>query len=104
MSPKYRCLIFGLAVLAVSVCNGRAVPQATDDGGESEDNLSNNVETSTSRWESEQWLKVSLAPDAHVDHKLGSPLELECEIMGSPPPEVKWIRGSYVANSVRGGQ
>lgn len=105
MSSKFWCLIFGLAVLAVASCSGRvlSLPATAEDGGDSEDQLSNNVETSTGQWESEEWLKVSLAPEAHVEHKLGSPLELECEIMGTPPPQVKWIRGPYNANSVSQG-
>lgn len=102
MSSTFWCLIFGLAAIAVSSCSGRVLPRAAEESGEPEDLSNNNVETSTSRWESEEWLKVSLAPEAVVEHRLGTPVELECEIMGTPPPQVKWIRGPYNANSVSG--
>lgn len=114
MSSKFWLLILGLAVLAISSAAGRALTDhgaaAVEDGPvEPDDNdvLSsndNNVETSTRQWEAEEWLKVSMAPEPHVDHKLGTPLDLECEILGMPPPQVKWIRGPYNYNSVSRGR
>lgn len=104
MGSKIRLLILALAVIAIGHgCESRAVhPSAAvaDDSGDIE---SNNVETSTPN-EAEEWLKVTLAPEPHMQHKLGTPLDLECEIMGTPPPKVKWIRGSYSANAVSCGK
>lgn len=97
MGSKFWLLILGLAVIATSSCSGRAI--GAEESEDAENLLSNNVETSTST-EPEEWLKVTLAPEPHVQHKLGSPLELECEILGTPPPQVKWVRGPYNANSV----
>lgn len=99
MGSKFWILILGLAVLNIGTCSGRAINDATDESGDNDNMLTNNEETSTST-ETEEWLKVTLAPEAHVQHKLGSPLDLECEILGTPPPQVKWIRGPYNSNSV----
>lgn len=102
MSLRVWTLILGLAVLAIGSSTGRALHGASatseDDGGEVESVLSNNIETSSTsgnQWEAEEWVKVSLAPESRIEHKLGSPLELECEILGTPPPQVKWVSGSY---------
>lgn len=99
MGSKYWLLILGLAVIAINSCTARAISEPTE-----EDNpnlLANNVESpSNSQWETEEWLKVSLAPEAHIEHKLGTPLELECEILGTPPPKVSWIKGPFNANWV----
>lgn len=95
---KLWLLILGLAVIEISVCTARAISEPSE-----EDNpnlLGNNVESSVGQWEAEEWLKVSLAPAAHVEHTLGTPLELECEILGTPPPQVFWIEGPFAADWV----
>lgn len=99
MGSKLRLSILCLAVIFCSYVNGRAIREAADES-EDVDNVLSPSNVEKSGWEAEEWLKVSLAPPQHVDHKLGSPLDLECEIVGTPPPEVKWIRGQYNANSV----
>lgn len=44
--------------------------------------------------EPKDWLKIIEAPPPKVIQALGNSIELECEIMGSPPPTVHWVRGS----------
>lgn len=98
MGSKFWILLLGLAVIAIGTVSGRAIMD-TDESEDADNLLSNDVEAPPPNSPVE-WLKVTVAPEPHVQHKLGSPLELECEIMGTPPPQVKWIRGPYNANTV----
>lgn len=101
MGSKFWLLLLGLAVLAVCPCTSRAIDgaaaAAADESGDDADNdLSNNVETSTPT--ADEWVKMAQPPPKHVKHNLGSPLDLECEILGTPPPQVKWVTGAYNGN------
>uniref|UniRef100_A0A1L8DPD5 Putative conserved secreted protein n=1 Tax=Nyssomyia neivai TaxID=330878 RepID=A0A1L8DPD5_9DIPT len=46
----------------------------------------------------QDWVKITAAPAARVTHVPGVTVELECEVSGSPPPTIHWIRGSSPLN------
>uniref|UniRef100_A0A1B0C9W3 Ig-like domain-containing protein n=1 Tax=Lutzomyia longipalpis TaxID=7200 RepID=A0A1B0C9W3_LUTLO len=46
----------------------------------------------------QDWVKITAAPAARVTHVPGATVELECEVSGSPPPTIHWIRGSSPLN------
>lgn len=46
------------------------------------------------------WVKISDAPPPKIVQQIGSPVELECEVSGSPPPTVHWVRGNKPLDSV----
>ncbi|GAB0086641.1 Neural/ectodermal development factor IMP-L2 [Sergentomyia squamirostris] len=48
--------------------------------------------------ESQDWVKVTAAPAARVTHEAGATVELECEVAGSPPPSIHWVRGGTPLN------
>lgn len=39
-------------------------------------------------------LQIKKAPPARVIQPVGSSVELECEVVGSPTPMVQWVHGS----------
>lgn len=77
--------LIGCAILVATV-SGRAI---ADD--EQNNSL---VSNPRGRLETKDYIKISEAPPKHTTHPLGTTLELECEVFGSPPPTIKWIRGS----------
>lgn len=40
------------------------------------------------------FVKIVKAPPARVAQPVGSSVELECEVVGSPIPMVQWVHGS----------
>lgn len=40
------------------------------------------------------FVKIVKAPPARVSQSVGSSVELECEVVGSPIPMVQWVHGS----------
>lgn len=48
------------------------------------------------------WIKITEAPPPKIVQTLGTSIELECEVMGSPPPTVHWVRGNNPSSNVSG--
>lgn len=46
------------------------------------------------------WVKISEAPPPKIVQQIGNSVELECEVSGSPPPSVHWVRGNKPVDSV----
>lgn len=46
------------------------------------------------------WVKISEAPPPKIVQQIGNAVELECEVSGSPPPSVHWVRGNKPVDSV----
>ena len=46
------------------------------------------------------WLQISEAPPAKIVQPLGTTIELECEVSGSPTPAIHWVRGTNPKHSV----
>lgn len=46
------------------------------------------------------WVKISASPPKIVQQTGQQPVELECEVSGSPPPSVHWVRGNKPVESV----
>lgn len=50
--------------------------------------------------EGRDWVQISEMPPAKVMQTIGSTIELECEVTGSPVPTVHWIRGNKFDSNV----
>ncbi|XP_055716795.1 neural/ectodermal development factor IMP-L2 isoform X1 [Phlebotomus papatasi] len=48
--------------------------------------------------EAQDWVKVTAAPPVRITHEVGATVELECEVAGSPPPTIHWVRGNTPLN------
>lgn len=81
-----------ILLLTVSNC---AQSRAIDDFDNSIDQVEQNIAV-TGR----EWVQISEAPPTKVEQKIGSTLELECEVTGSPVPTVHWIRGNKFESDV----
>jgi len=46
------------------------------------------------------WVKISEAPPPKIIQQIGSSVELECEVSGSPAPTVQWVRGNKPVDSI----
>lgn len=46
------------------------------------------------------WVKISEAPPPKIVQQIGNAVELECEVSGTPPPSVHWVRGNKPLDSV----
>ncbi|KAL0276862.1 UNVERIFIED_CONTAM: hypothetical protein PYX00_004335 [Menopon gallinae] len=42
------------------------------------------------------WIKISQEPPQIVTTRFGERVEIECEVLGSPTPEIQWLRGNQV--------
>lgn len=49
----------------------------------------------------DEWIQISSPPKAVISKTVGSYVELECEAMGSPPPNLQWLRGKTPLTEVR---
>lgn len=45
-------------------------------------------------------VSISKAPPPKIIQKIGSSIELECEVSGSPPPRIQWVRGNQPIDNV----
>lgn len=83
-----------LSVFALIVCssvNGRSI--------EDVDNAVSDEQNSY-KLERNEWVKISKAPPTKIEHEYGNTIELECIVMGSPPPSIQWVRGDKPIDSV----
>ncbi|XP_046400623.1 neural/ectodermal development factor IMP-L2 [Ischnura elegans] len=42
------------------------------------------------------WVKISSGPPSSVITNAGESLTMECEVLGSPPPDVKWLKDGKI--------
>lgn len=81
-------------VLLLLTASNSAQSRAIDDFDNSIDQVEPNFDTDR------EWVQISEAPPSKVEQKVGSTLELECEVTGSPVPTVHWIRGNKFESDV----
>lgn len=48
----------------------------------------------SSGFRASDWIKISESPPVVVNSQLGERVEIECEVLGSPAPEIQWLRGN----------
>lgn len=77
--------IIFLSVYGLLVCSayGRAID-------EPDNSISNNVQYTRNT----DWVKITSEPPTTVLLEPDSKVELKCEVIGSPPPSVHWVRGN----------
>ncbi|XP_055384173.1 neural/ectodermal development factor IMP-L2-like [Condylostylus longicornis] len=46
--------------------------------------------------EPHEWVKLTKVPPTNIYHDKGSIIEIECEALGTPIPEVQWVPGNVV--------
>lgn len=46
------------------------------------------------------WVKIAVPPPVIVNTRLGERVEIECEVIGSPMPEIQWLRGERIITHV----
>lgn len=73
------------ALLACSV-NGRAIEEPD-----------NTISSDTAFVEINEWVKIK---PIKIRPHVGNSVELECDVIGSPPPSIHWVRGDKTVNSV----
>lgn len=73
------------ALLACSV-NGRAI-----------DEPDNTISSDTAFVEINEWVKVK---PIKIRPHVGNTVELECDVIGSPPPSIHWVRGDKSVDNV----
>lgn len=67
--------------------------------GRSIDDIENSITQSKQLPESHDWVQISEIPPLKLIQPLGSTVELECEVTGSPLPTLNWVRGkNYEVN------
>lgn len=85
-------LLGAFGVLLVSQASCRAIDNDLDNTIQSIDGSSDFV--------ARDWIKLVKPLPAKVLQTPGEPIELVCEIMGSPPPTIEWIRGRPQMNMI----
>ena len=80
-----------LSAVTLLLCNVMVHGRALDD-------RDNSIQSDDSG--GRDWVKISEAPAPKVFQQIGSSVELECEVSGSPPPTVHWVRGNKPIESV----
>lgn len=85
MNPIIYLSLFGL--LACNVY-GRAIDESEPD---------NTISSETTFVEINEWVKVK---PIKVHQHIGNTVELECDVIGSPPPSIHWVRGGKPIDNV----
>lgn len=67
--------------------------------GRSIDEPDNTISSETTFVEINEWVKVK--PIKIRQHNANS-VELECDVIGSPPPSIHWVRGGKPIDNVSG--
>ncbi|XP_055544660.1 neural/ectodermal development factor IMP-L2 [Wyeomyia smithii] len=86
MNLKILSLLAVLAILA-PVISGRAIDL-------DQDNSLSASSTGPRTTIRPNFVKITSQPPSQITHLRGSTIELECEVMGSPTPNVQWVHGS----------
>lgn len=63
--------------------------------------LNNPPPARISGFRAKDWIKISQSPAQIVNTQLGEKVEMECEVLGSPAPEIQWFRGNQLVQQVR---
>ncbi|EEB17941.1 Neural/ectodermal development factor IMP-L2 precursor, putative [Pediculus humanus corporis] len=58
--------------------------------------MNNSPPARISGFRAKDWIKISRAPSQVINTQLGDKVELECEVLGSPAPEIQWYKGSQL--------
>lgn len=60
------------------------------------DTISNEVSDTTSNYVIRQrdWVRISHDPSKLINAPVGTKVEIECEVIGSPAPSVQWLKGN----------
>lgn len=90
LQNMYSLVCFLVLGLFISNCHCRAIEEP-DNAIQSDDNQYTG---------GRDWVKISDAPPPKIVQQIGSPVELECEVSGSPAPTVHWVRGNKPIDSV----
>lgn len=62
--------------------------------------MNNSPPARISGFRAKDWIKISRAPSQVINTQLGDKVELECEVLGSPAPEIQWYKGSQLIQEV----
>lgn len=46
------------------------------------------------------WIKLTKTPPVKILQKFGTPVEIECEVMGSQIPSIEWVVGPVTLSEV----
>lgn len=80
--------IIYLSLFALLACSvyGRAI-----------DEPDNTISSDTAFVEINEWVKVK---PIKIRPHVGNTVELECDVIGSPPPSISWVRGDKSVDNV----
>lgn len=80
--------IIYLSLLALLACSvyGRAI-----------DDPDNAISSEAASAEYNEWLKIK---PIKIRPHIGNAVELECDVIGSPPPSIHWVRGDKPIDDV----
>lgn len=80
--------IIYLSLLALLACSvyGRAI-----------DDPDNTISSETASTEYNEWVKIK---PIKIRPHIGNSVELECDVIGSPPPSIHWVRGDKPIDGV----
>lgn len=84
---KMNSIIY-LSLLALLACSvyGRAI-----------DDPDNAISSETASTEYNEWVKIK---PIKIRPHIGNSVELECDVIGSPPPSIHWVRGDKPIDDV----
>jgi hypothetical protein len=87
-------MILYVVVISLAVsCFGHVIPEALS-SEEMDNAISSPSENQPQEVEKKDWIKVTKKPPTRVHYHDGQSIELECEVIGSPAPNVEWVRGT----------
>lgn len=58
------------------------------------DTISNEIGDTSNYVRSKDWVRISHDPVPLINAPVGTKVEIECEIIGSPAPSVQWLKGN----------
>lgn len=58
------------------------------------DNTISSIDNGRKPSKTSPWVQIEKPLPTRIVHQVGTPLELECDVVGSPAPEITWVRGS----------
>lgn len=64
------------------------------------DDMDNSIQGAGNGFEVTNWVEMAEKPPATYKQQPGEPIELVCEVLGSPTPSVQWIHGSMPLNGL----
>lgn len=67
------------------------------------DNMSNDIEDTSNYIRPKDWVRISREPTPVINAPVGTRVEIECEVVGSPAPSVQWLKGNTPLTDVSCG-